>query len=404
MISFVCKVPYDYETRKKLMDIPFTEDEYQNRIKKVRKMMEEREIPCLLVYSSSGGSDYSGHLSYLSALQAGGGPAVMFLPIDGDPTLISASYAHGEPMHNPNWTTWIKDFWPSTIENLPANIESWMKENKLNKENIGVVGERMFSWSVWSQTLERLPDVNWVPVSKNFIDIQKIKSEREMKLIRKVCTMTNEGMRVGVEAVKPGVSECEVVAKINAKFYEQGAHTLSFDSICNSGPKSGVKHSYPTQRKIQKGDLIYLDIGAKYYGYHSDMSRTLVVGKPTPKQKEILDYDRNAYYTLLDAMKPGVHVKEIETLAKELGDKTGIYKKYGKEGAYVGFWVSHGMSTGFGEWGLGRGDTILEPNISPLAFEPMIVILNFGTVVIESMVAITQKGSEVLTPLKVDWM
>ena len=48
MIPFVCKVPYDYETRKKLMDIPFPEDEYQNRIEKVRKMMEEKEIPCLL--------------------------------------------------------------------------------------------------------------------------------------------------------------------------------------------------------------------------------------------------------------------------------------------------------------------------------------------------------------------
>jgi Xaa-Pro aminopeptidase len=386
------------------MDLPFPEEEFHSRIEKVKKMMEAKEVSCLLIYSSSGGSDMSGHLTYLSALRAGGGPAVMFLPIDGEPFLLSASMAHGEPMHSPNWTTWIRDFWPSTPENIPVNIESWVKENKLEESRIGTVGERMFSWNIWSQTIKRVPKVSWVPLSREFIEIQKIKSESEMKLIRKVCNMTNEGMRVGVETAKQGVSEAEVVARINARMYEEGAHTLSFDSICNSGSKSGVKHSYPTHRKIQKGDLVYLDIGAKYYGYNTDMSRTVMVGKPSPKQREILEYEREAYYTLIDAMKPGVHVDEIYDLAKDLEDKTGIYEKYGREGAYVGFWVSHGMSTGFGEWGIGRGGTVLTPNISPLAFEPMIVILNFGTVVIESMIAITKKGSEVLTPLKLDWM
>jgi Xaa-Pro aminopeptidase len=76
---------------------------------------------------------------------------------------------------------------------------------------------------------------------------------------------------------------------------------------------------------------------------------------------------------------------------------------YGED-AYLNFAGSHAMSTGFVEWSLEDGRTVLEPNLSPLAFEPMIVILDFGTIVIESMVAITEKGIEVLTPLELDWM
>ena len=81
-----------------------------------------------------------------------------------------------------------------------------------------------------------------------------------------------------------------------------------------------------------------------------------------------------------------------------------FYKKYGKEGVYVRLAASHAMSNGFFEWSLQDGRTIILPNLSPLAFEPMIVIQNFGTIVIESMVGFTEKGATVLTPLKLDWM
>ena len=129
----------------------------------------------------------------------------------------------------------------------------------------------------------------------------------------------------------------------------------------------------------------------------------MVIGNPTPKQKYLLRADKEAYYTLLDEMKPGVPVTEIQSIATKMEEKSRIIKMYGK-GAYVRFAGSHALATGFAEWSLEDGWTILEPNLSPLAFEPMIVILDVGTIVIESMVAITEKGSEVLTHFEVDWM
>jgi Xaa-Pro dipeptidase len=403
MIPFDSRVPYDFETRKKYIDIPFPEGEYAERIDKIRGLMQERELGALLVYSYPAGSEGAGHLTYLTSFMPLGGDAALLLPMDGEPTLIFDRVFHSEPTHSMNWTTWVRDVHPSTRENVPANIKAWLEERGLDKGKIGLVGERMLPWDLWNQTRESLPEATWKPVTRAFNDIQKIKSPSEMDLMRKVCKMTDEGMRAGLEAVSSGVSEGEIVGEISREFARQGAHGVSFSPCIASGPRGGLKHSYPTDRKIRKGDIVYIDVGAKYYGYNTDMSRVVVVGAPTPKQKYLLDADREAYYTLLDEMRPGVPVTEIHGMAREMEKRSGIYERYG-EGAYVRFAGSHALATGYAEWSLEDGRTVLTSNLSPLAFEPMIVILDLGTIVIESMVAITGKGAEVLTPLEVDWM
>jgi Xaa-Pro aminopeptidase len=403
MIPFRSKIPYDYETRRKYIDTPFPLGEYRGRLRKVRLLMEEKGLEALMVYSNPAGSEGSGHLTYLTSFAPLGGNAVLLLPLDGEPTLIFDGIFHSEPINSMNWTTWVKDVHPSTGQDLPANIKAWLEERGMDKSRIGLVGERMIPWEIWYRMEDSLSDVTWMPLTRPFNDIQKRKSPREMEIIRKVCGMTNDGMRAGIDAVKPGITEGEIIGEIVREFRRKGAHDVSFNPCIASGPKGGLKHSYPTLRKIQRGDLVYIDVGAKYYGYNTDMSRVMVVGKPTSKQKYLLDADRKAYYTLLGEMKPGVPVTEILDLAAELEVKSRIHERYGGD-VYLNFACSHAMSTGFAEWSLLDGRTVLEPNLSPLAFEPMVVILDFGTIVIESMVAITEKGVEVLTPLELDWM
>ena len=403
MIPYKSKVPYDYETRRKYIDIPFPLEEYRDRVGKVRRMMEERELDALLVYSNPAGSEGSGHLTYLTSFAPLGGNAALLLPLDGEPTLVFDRVFHSEPTHSMNWTTWVRDVHPSTRGDLPANIQAWVEGNRLQGGRIGLVGEAMLPWDVWNRTREALPDAEWVRVTRPFNDIQMVKSPREMELMRRVCAITNEGMRAGVEAVAPGATEGEVIGEVCREFYRQGAHDVSFNPCIASGPRGGLKHSYPTDREIRRGDLVYIDVGAKLHGYNTDMSRVVVAGEPSPAQRELLDVDREAYYALLEEMRPGVHVREIQGMAEEMEERSGIGERYG-EGAYLRFAGSHALSTGFAEWSLEDGRTVLEPNLSPLAFEPMIVILDVGTVVIESMVAITEKGAEVLTPFEVDWM
>lgn len=403
MKPFSSKIPYDYESRKKYIDIPFPESEYEERVRKVREMMASHELDALMVFSNPAGHDWAGHLTYLTSFMPHGGNGALLLPMDGEPALVFDMIYHSEPTHSMNWTTWVRNVQPSARGAVSVNVQAWFNENRLDRGRVGLVGEMMFPWAFWDKTLRGLPDTVWSSVTRSFNEIQKRKSPLEMELIRKVCAMTNEGMRAGVDAVSSGVTEGEVVGEIAKEFYRQGAHELSFSHTIASGPRGGLKHSYPTERNIREGDLVYIDIGAKYYGYHTDMSRVVVVGKPNEKQRELLELDREAYYTLLDMIRPGVPVSEIHSRAIELEEKSGFYERYG-EGSYIQLSAGHAMSTGFAEWTLEDGVTLLEPNLSPLAFEPMITMLDFGTIVIESMVAITGKGNEVLTPLEVDWM
>jgi Xaa-Pro dipeptidase len=403
MIPYESKVPYDYKTRRKYVNIPFPLEEYRDRVGKVRRMMEEQELDALLVYSNPAGSEGSGHLTYLTSFAPLGGNAALLLPLDGEPTLVFDRVFHSEPTHSMNWTTWVRDVHPSTRNDLATNIQAWIEGSRLQGSRIGLVGEGMLPWEIWNRTREALPDAIWVCVTRPFNDIQMVKSPREMELMRRVCAITNEGMRAGVEAVAPGVTEGEVIGEVCREFYRQGAHDVSFSPCIASGPRGGLKHSHPTDKEIRRGDLVYIDVGAKHYGYNTDMSRVVVAGEPSPAQRELLDVDREVYYALLEEMRPGVHVREIQGMAEEMEKRSGIGERYG-EGAYLRFAGSHALSTGYAEWSLEDGKTVLEPNISPLAFEPMIVILDVGTVVIESMVAITEKGVEVLTPFEVDWM
>jgi len=147
MIPYPAKVPYDYESRKKYIDVPFPETEYRERMKKIRKMMQTHELSGLLVYSFPVSDDGVGHLSYLSGFRALGGAGILLLPMDGNPTLIF-NRIFTEPMASCIWTTWIKDVWPSTRENIPLNIQSWIKEHNLENAKIGLVGEHMLPWDL----------------------------------------------------------------------------------------------------------------------------------------------------------------------------------------------------------------------------------------------------------------
>lgn len=403
LISRDSKLSYDYESRRKYIDLPFNVSEFRDRVRKVRNMMLDKDLSALLVYSYPGGSDGFGHLTYLSSIYLVGGDAVLLLSHDNEPTQFYDRLFHGEPLHSYIWTTWIRDTHPSSRSELSGNIINWVKEAGIENGKIGLVGELMIPWDIWAGLEKGLPNVEWVSASKAYNDIQKIKSSNEVQLIKKVCEITNKGMEAGVESVKKGVSEGAIIGEIHKEFAKQGAHDLSFNSCIASGPRGGLKHSYPTSRRIKDGDLVYIDVGARYYGYHTDMSRVVMVGKPSNKQKEVLECVKDAYYTLLDAMGPGIHVDELINISRELGSKSGLLERYKGE-IYMDLAAGHGMSTGFAEWRPNDGETVLAENISPLAFEPMITILDFGISVIESMIAITSKGSENLTPLKLDWM
>jgi Xaa-Pro aminopeptidase len=396
--DYKSQVPFDWETRKKYLDLPFPLSEYDSRLRRVRKAMEEKGLDAILVFGNAGDP---GDLVYLSNFIPFG-RAALLLPLKGDPQIITDAVLHGEPINSYAWMTWVQDF--HAVSHDPRDFAEAISKSlrKTSAKRVGLVGRENLPMSIWEE-LGPLASAEWVDFWHEFTSVKSIRSPREVTLLRQVGRITADAMRAAVEAIAVGKKESEIAAVANYTMTREGGHGGGFQSIVNSGPKSGLKHSYPTERKIVRGDMIYIDLGAIRYGYQSDMSRTVVVGGANEEQRRVLDVVENAYDTLTEMMLPGVRVSRLVEKAEELADQSGLREKY-RGRIYLGLIVHHAIATSFFEIpSLGQPDTRLKRNMS-FAFEPMAHILDFGTAVIEDCLLITGTGPESLTPYeKVHW-
>ena len=222
-------------------------------------------------------------------------------------------------------------------------------------------------------------------------DLRKVKDEEEIELMRKAGELTSKGMKAAYEAIKPGVRECEVAAEIEYAMRKNHSWGTAFKTIVASGIRSAFPHGGCTDRKIRKGDLVVVDIGATYQYYCSDMTRTIAAGKPSAKQKKIYEIVKLAQEKAYQAVKPKAKAKEIDAISRKVIKDAG-YDKY-----YV-----HGL-------GHGVGLEIHEPpTLNPtskdrltvgnvVTIEPGIYIVDFGGTRIEDTVLVQKHKAEKLT-------
>ncbi len=401
--AFPSKVPYSYEVRKKYIDLPFPQSEYDIRISKIRKEMDKHSLDELIVF---GNNHEKGDLTYVSNFYPFGRAALILSTTKKKrekPVIITDGILHGEPINSYIWTTWIRDFRPVHRDpnEFAREISNVLREDEAKK--VGVVGMENLPMTIWDSLKASTKGTSYEDFWAPYTMIKSIRSAREVDLLKQVGKITAEGMRAAVESIEEDRTEHELVATANKTMFELGAHELFFPTIVNSGPRGGLKHSYPTDRKIKRGDLIYLDMGASRYGYNSDMSRSVVVGGASHEQKEVLDVILEAYNELTSMMKPGTNSDKIVERAKEMEDKSGLNKKY-KGRIFLGLAIHHAVGTSIAEFpSMGFPGTILKENMT-YAFEPMAHILDFGTAVIEDMILITKEGSQSMTPYEqVHW-
>jgi len=399
MVEFPSQVPYTWDVRKKYLELPFPMSEYRRRLEQVREAMRSAGIDSILVFGNA--SDY-GDLVYLSNFIPFGKAAIVVSKDDHEPVIVTDAILHGEPINSYAWMTWIRDFVP--VKHDPAKFAEALVRIfvQFGAKKIGLVGSENLPMPIWEQLRQKY-DAKWQEFWLEFVTIKSERSDLEISLQREVGKITAAAMKTAVESISPRKTEHEIASVAYKTMFEKGAHDRSFPTIINSGPRGGLKHSYLRDRSIEKGDLIYLDMGAMKFGYQCDMSRSVVVGGTNNDQKQVLDVVLDAYQTLLAMMKPGTRTSELVAKAHELEKQSNLHQKF-KERMYLGLIVHHAIATSFFELpSLGLPDTILKPNMS-FAFEPMAHILDFGTAVIEDTILITRSGTESLTPYElVHW-
>lgn len=215
--------------------------------------------------------------------------------------------------------------------------------------------------------------------------IRQIKTPEEITLHRKSCEMTNAIIAEFFDYVRPGMTEKELNAFILDQVVKHGADNCFFDPITLTGPNSSLCHGKPTDRSVEEGDFILLDMGVNLNGYASDVTRTAVLGKANEKQKEIYSVVLEAHRKAAAEIHVGMTAFEADKIARDVITEAGY-------GAYFGHALGHGFHDGV----VLRND----PQISSLVLkehmaftiEPGIYIPGFGGVRIEDDYILTKDG------------
>ena len=233
------------------------------------------------------------------------------------------------------------------------------------------------------------PELTLIPTTGLVEELRIIKSAEEVALLRAVASIAGRAFDRVRSAIRPGLRERDVAFLLEQTFRELGADGAAFETIVAAGERGALPQARASDRVLERGDMVVVDFGATAAGYHSDTTRTIVIGEPSTEQARVIEAVRQAQLASMALMKPGVTADAIDRRAHE---------------------VLAGEAHAFGH-GLGHGIGLQvheRPFLSPtdhtalragmvITNEPGIYIPDWGGVRLEEMVLVTETEPEVLT-------
>lgn len=179
-------------------------------------------------------------------------------------------------------------------------------------ENVGFE-ENYVTYAKYKEYMHKYK-INCLVETENMIEKQRmIKDEEEIEYIRKACKITDECFEHIVNYIRPGMTEKQIAREIDYYYYKH-AEEMSFETIVASGENSSKPHAVPTDRKIQRQDIITIDMGCKINGYCSDMTRTIFVGEVPEHMKEVYDLVLKNQEQALADIHDGANTKQISKM------------------------------------------------------------------------------------------
>ena len=232
-----------------------------------------------------------------------------------------------------------------------------------------------------------------IPVEDEMKNLRAVKDAQELALIRSAIDISSNAFLHILKILKEGVTEREIAFEMECLMKRSGAEALGFDIIVASGKRSALPHGKATDKKVEKGDFILIDFGSKHQGYHSDQTRTVVCGKPSPRQEKIYLAVREAHDKAIDVIRPGIPIQKVDTAARDHIREKGY-------GEYFGHGTGHGVGLAVHEEpGVNMENRELIQEGMIFTIEPGVYIPDWGGVRIEDMIRVTPQGAEILTPL-----
>ncbi|MEV6035325.1 aminopeptidase P family protein [Nonomuraea sp. NPDC052116] len=265
------------------------------------------------------------------------------------------------------------------------SVEAYDVESALAEPGAGIEAAWM---SV--ATYRRLGE-GLVPLEPVVELLRAVKDDGELELLRTACEITDQAFADISGKIVPGITERDLARLLDNRMTELGADKPAFDTIVAAGENGAIPHHAPSGRELRAGDLVTIDFGARYQGYHADMTRTVCLGPPTDWQREIYDLVAEAQRAGRHALAPGAGAREVDAAARTVIEDAGYGSRF-----------RHGLGHGVGleiheEPFLGPSRTGRLEDRVPITVEPGVYLPGRGGVRIEDTLVTREGGPELFT-------
>jgi Xaa-Pro aminopeptidase len=374
------------------------EQEITNRIASTQRAMKAEGVDLLLGYADCW---RTANVRYFTDFRPVDGvhgiaQAVIVVPADGDPTLFAGDgcvdYARSETL-----------FDVDSLDVLPAFLSRWADGRPAGRTVLA--GEDQIPVRLHRAISDALQPIELVGTSM-LAAIKASKSPWEIDQLRIAASLTDHAMEKVREVVQSRleVTEREVATAADMAMIAAGADTPAYLSMVQSGPRSAYSLALPTNRVIQRGELVLTDIGARYGNYVADGGRGFVYGPPSGRIREIVDTAADAVEAGLNAARPGMSAAELNSVVQQVLVERG-YARY--SGEAMGRGTGHGTGMDPEEelpWIGPTNDTIIEPG-SVFTLKATINVPDVGGLRTERIVHLSPTGLETLDsfPMRNFW-
>jgi len=345
----------------------------ENRLKKLRQLLAKKEVDGIFISQPE-------NRRYLSGFDGSAG----FLLITAQNTVLATDFRYTEQAK--------RQTSGYDIFQIKNDIVSWFPEliAGLRLNRLGFEAGHI-TFAMYQQLTDILNKVQsqleLVPLGGLVESLRAIKEPEEIELIAKAVAITDKAFEYIEDVIHTGMSEKELAWEIEKFQRQKGSDAIPFDIIVASGPNSALPHAKPSQRRIQSGEPVVIDMGARWRGYSSDLSRTICLGTPDDTFNKVYNIVLEAQSAAMDGIKQGMTGDQADGLARAVIEQAGYGKAFG-----------HGLGHGVGLAPHEQprlGPSSAEPITSGMVFtiEPGIYLSGWGGVRIEDVV--TMEDGEV---------
>ena len=356
---------------------------WTERLRNARKLMETNDIDVLVLYGATN-LQYLGGVTDPTLHSCG----TIILPIDGEPVMI---------------VLWL-DIEIAKEQSQLQNIVVAKGAEDANQRKVAevlrelstpgaTVGVDDLAFSEFKVLQNTFPNVKFVDASDMLSTLRFIKSDEEIKLIQEAAKISDYGMEAAINTLRAGATEIEVAAEAEYAMKKKGSAELRHPTMVASGKRTLLVHPFASEKRIERNDLVVIELGAVCGGYCSDICRTCMVGTSNQMQEDLFKAVLEAQSAAFSELKEGTTIGTVNKVVRGIFQKTGYAK-------YFPYLLGHFIGLQVEEEPMilpKNADIEFKSNTVVSLFQSSVFMPSAGGVRMEDLALITKTKSEVLT-------